>query len=84
MRPAALIDDVLRQSRYLHGDCFFANRQIPAHIVAGIVQALMNEQAAATRALMERWQAASEKQQTERPVRPTQNSGRKNDGTGLS
>lgn len=56
----------------------------PPHIVAGIVQALMNEQAAATRALMERWQAASEKQQTERPVRPTQNTGRKNDGTGLS
>ena len=56
----------------------------PSHIVAGIVQALMNEQAAATRALMERWQAASEKQRLEGPVRPTQNTGRKNDGTGLS
>ncbi len=44
----------------------------PSHIVAGIVQALMNEQAAATRALMERWQAASEKQQTEKPERPKQ------------
>ena len=60
-----------------------ARQGLPASVVTGIVQALLNEQAVAMRSLMERWQAASEKQQSERPLRPTQITGPKNDGTGL-
>lgn len=43
---------------------------LPASAVAAIVQAIMNEQTAAMRALTERWQAASEKQRTEKAERP--------------
>ena len=43
---------------------------LPKNAVAAIVQSIMNEQTAAMRALTERWQAASEKQRTEKAERP--------------
>ena len=43
---------------------------LPKNAVAAIVQAIMNEQTVAMRALTERWQAASEKQRTEKAERP--------------
>lgn len=47
-----------------------ARQSLPKSAVAAIVQSIMNEQTAAMRALMERWQAASEKQRTEKAQRP--------------
>ncbi len=43
---------------------------LPKNAIAAIVQSIMNEQTAAMRALTERWQAASEKQRTEKAERP--------------
>ena len=43
---------------------------LPPSAVGAIVQAIMNEQTAAMRALTERWQAASEKQRAEKAERP--------------
>ena len=43
---------------------------LPPSAVGAIVQAIMNEQTAAVRALTERWQAASEKQRAEKAERP--------------
>ncbi len=37
---------------------------------AAIIKAIVAEQTIATRALMDRWQAASRKQQDEKPTRP--------------
>jgi hypothetical protein len=56
-----------------------ARRSLAPSVAAGIVQALMNEQAVALRGLMERWHAASQKQRDEKPERPTQNTPRKGD-----
>ncbi len=47
-----------------------ARLSLPKSAVAAVVQSIMNEQTAAIRALTERWQAASEKQRTEKPERP--------------
>ena len=44
-----------------------ARQGLSANAVTGIVQALMNEQTVAMRSLMERWQAATEKQRTDKP-----------------
>ena len=43
---------------------------LPPSAVGAIVQAIMNEQTAAMRALTERWHAASEKQRSEKAERP--------------
>jgi hypothetical protein len=48
-------------------------------VAAAIVQALMNEQAVALRALTERRHAASQKQRDEKPERPTGNARRRDD-----
>jgi hypothetical protein len=45
-------------------------RGLPANEVFAAVQAIMNEQTVALRALGER-QAAAQKQRTEKPLRPT-------------
>jgi len=55
-----------------------ARRSLSAGDVAAVVQALMNEQTVAVRNLMERWQAATKKQQGEKPQRPV-GIGRQND-----
>jgi hypothetical protein len=44
------------------------------------VQALLNEQTVALRALTDRWHAASQKHRDEKPERPTQNTQRKDEG----
>jgi hypothetical protein len=56
-----------------------ARGSLAPSVAAAIVQALMNEQAAALRGLMERWHAASQKQRDEKPERPTHNVQRKDD-----
>ena len=56
-----------------------ARLTFPKNAVAAVVQSIMNEQTAAMRALTERWQAASEKQRTEKAERP-KGSAPKNDG----
>jgi hypothetical protein len=48
-----------------------ARRSLSASDVAAVVQALMNEQTIAVRSLMERWQAATQRQREEKPQRPT-------------
>jgi hypothetical protein len=48
------------------------------------VQALLNEQAVALRALTDRWHAASQKQRDEKPERPTGNMRQKDDGPKLT
>jgi hypothetical protein len=53
-----------------------ARRSLTGSVAAAIVQALMNEQAVALRALTDRWHAASEKQRAERPERPPGNAPR--------
>lgn len=50
-----------------------ARRSLAAGDVAAVVQALMNEQTVAVRSLMERWQAAAQRQREETPQRPTGN-----------
>jgi hypothetical protein len=57
-----------------------ARRSLAAGDVAAVVQALMNEQTVAVRSLMERWQAATKKQQGEKPQRPVGNVQRKDVG----
>jgi len=57
-----------------------ARRSQAPSVAAAIVQALMNEQAVALRALTDRWHVASQKQRDEKPERPTGNVQRKNDG----
>jgi len=56
-----------------------ARRSLSGSVAAAIVQALMNEQAVALRGLMERWQAASQKQRDEKPERPTSSGQRKDE-----
>ncbi len=56
-----------------------ARMTMPSSAVAAIVQAIINEQTAAMRALTERWQAASEKQRADKPERP-KGPASKNDG----
>jgi hypothetical protein len=57
-----------------------AARQGPSRGAAAMmVQSIMNEQTAAMRALMERWQATTEKQRATRPTRPAPNAPRKHD-----
>jgi hypothetical protein len=56
-----------------------ARRSLTPSIAAAIVQALMNEQAVALRALTDRWHAASQKQRDEKPEFPTRNVQRKDD-----
>lgn len=53
-------------------------------VAAAIIQALLNEQAVALRALTDRWHAASQKQQAEKPERPTRNVQRGDDDPKLS
>jgi hypothetical protein len=48
-----------------------ARRSLSPSDVAAVVQALVNEQVVAVRALMERWQAATRRQREETPQRPT-------------
>jgi hypothetical protein len=58
-----------------------ARQSLSAGDVAAVVQALMNEQTFAVRNLMERWQAAAQRQREEKPQRPTGNiEQRKDDG----
>jgi hypothetical protein len=57
-----------------------ARRSLSPSVAAAIVQALMNEQAVALRALTDRWHAASQKQRDEKPERPTGNAQRKDEG----
>ena len=56
-----------------------ARRGLPASEVFAAVQAIVNEQTVALRALAER-QAAAQKQRAEKPQRPTGNVQRKDDG----
>jgi hypothetical protein len=56
-----------------------ARRSLPANEVFAAVQAIVNEQTVALRALAER-QAATQKQRAETPVRPTGNVQRKDEG----
>lgn len=56
-----------------------ARRSLSAGDVAAVVQALMNEQTVALRGLAERWRAATQRQQAEKPQRPTGNVQRKGD-----
>jgi hypothetical protein len=56
-----------------------ARRSLSAGDVAAVVQALMNEQTVAVRSLMERWQAATQRQREEKAQRPTGNMQRKDD-----
>jgi hypothetical protein len=44
----------------------------------------LNEQAVASRALTDRWHAASQKQRDEKPERPVQNTQRKDDSPSRS
>jgi hypothetical protein len=60
-----------------------ARRSLPANQVSAAVQAIMNEQTVALRALAER-QAAAQKQRAETPQRPTGNAQRKDDNPKLS
>ena len=53
---------------------------LPPSAVGAIVQAIMNEQTAAMRALTERWHAASEKQRAERAERPKASAPRSDGG----
>jgi hypothetical protein len=55
-----------------------ARRSLPANEVFAAVQAIVNEQTVALRALAER-QAAAQKQRAEKPQRPTGNVQRKDD-----
>ena len=55
-----------------------ARRSLPANEVFTAVQAIMNEQTVALRALAER-QAAAQRQHAQKPQRPTGNVQRKND-----
>jgi hypothetical protein len=57
-----------------------ARASLDPSVAAAIVQALMNEQSVALRALTDRQHAASQKQRDERPERPTGNVQRKDDG----
>jgi hypothetical protein len=61
-----------------------ARLSLAPSVAADIVQALLNEQAVALRALTERWHAASEKQRNERPERPTGNVQRNDEGPSRS
>jgi hypothetical protein len=56
-----------------------ARRSLAAGDVAAVVQALMNEQTVAVRSLMERWQAATQRQQQGKPQRPAGTIQRKDD-----
>jgi hypothetical protein len=56
-----------------------ARRSFSGSVAAAIVQALMNEQAVALRALTDRRHAATQKQRDEKPERPTGNVQRKAD-----
>jgi hypothetical protein len=56
-----------------------ARRGLPASEVFAAVQAIMNEQTVALRALAER-QAAAQRQRAEKPQRPTANMQRKDEG----
>lgn len=47
-----------------------ARMTVSASIVGAIVQSIMREQTIALKALLERWQAATQKQRDERPMRP--------------
>jgi hypothetical protein len=60
-----------------------ARRSLPASRVFAVVQAIMNEQTIALRALAER-QAAAQRQQAEKPQRPMQSVRRKDDDPKLS
>jgi len=60
-----------------------ARRSLPASEVFAAVQAIMNEQTVALRALAER-QAAAQRQCAEKPERPMQNTRRKDDDPKLS
>jgi hypothetical protein len=48
-----------------------ARGSLPAADIAASVKALLNEEMIALRALAERWRAATERQRTEKPQRPT-------------
>jgi hypothetical protein len=69
---------------------FYASRIAAARlslapsIAAAVVQALLNEQAAALRALTERWHAAAQKQRDEKPERPMGIARRKDEGPSRS
>ena len=54
-------------------------RSLSPGVANAIILAIMNEQAAALRALTDRWHAVSQKQQAEKPERPTGNAQRKDD-----
>jgi len=57
-----------------------ARRSFTGSVAAAIVQALLNEQAVALRALSDRWRAATQKQRDENPERPTGAVQRKDEG----
>ncbi len=56
-----------------------ARSGLPAGDVASAVKALLNEETVALRALAERWRAATQRQQQEKPQRPMGNAQRKDD-----
>ncbi len=57
-----------------------ARRGLPAGDIAAAIRALLNEETVALRALTDRWRAATERQQQEKPQRPAGNARRKDDG----
>jgi hypothetical protein len=57
-----------------------ARRSQSAGDISAIVQAILNEQTVALRALAERWRAAAERQKQEKPQRPAGNVQRRDDG----
>lgn len=57
-----------------------ARRRLPAGELAVAIRALLNEETVALSALTDRWRAATERQQQEKPQRPTGNAQRKDDG----
>jgi hypothetical protein len=52
---------------------------LPASDISAAVQAIVNEQTVALRALTDRWRAATQKQRNERPQRPKGNAHRKDE-----
>jgi hypothetical protein len=61
-----------------------ARQSLAPGVAAAVIQALLNEQAVASRALTDRWHAASQKQRDEKPERPVQNTQRKDDSPSRS
>lgn len=61
-----------------------AKHGLSRNAARAVVLAILNEQTVAVRALTDRWSAASQKQQAEKPDRPTGNARRKDDDPNLT